>query len=135
MLNFSQNVNEKKLKDWKFQSLNRRGSFSAIKRKLRKKGGGKFIFFLSLFLSVHINFQYKLKYHTSFYRNFLFIFFYCFTHFFSSAISLFFFSLIFYYKLNEYVQMSSLTGSAFFLRLISIQIINFEKKQAKTFSI
>ena len=104
-------------------------------RKLRKKGGGKFIFFLSLFLSVHINFQYKLKYHTSFYRNFLFIFFYCFTHFFSSAISLFFFSLIFYYKLDEYVQMSSLTGSAFFLRLISIQIINFEKKQAKTFSI
>ena len=39
MLNFSQNVNEKKLKDWKFQSLNRRGSFSAIKKTAEERRG------------------------------------------------------------------------------------------------
>ena len=84
-------TNWKSKSNWKFQSLSRPRSFSAIKKTV-EEGRGKFILLLSLFLTVHINFQYKLKYHTS-----LFIVtFYLFSSialliFFSSAISLFFF--------------------------------------------
>ena len=103
-----------------------------------EEGGGKFILFLSLFLTVHINFQYKLKYHAC-----LFIV----TFYLFSSIALFnfshlqfhcFFSLIFDYKFNEYVQRSSLNWKCLILCPISIQErakINFENKQAKTFFI
>ena len=90
--------------------------------KLWKEGGGKFVLFLSLFLTVHIYFECKLKYHTSLFIVTFWLFsFIALVIFFSSAISLFF-SLIFDYKFNEYVQMS------FLISIEERAKINFKKK-------
>ena len=104
---FFTNVNKNKLKVWKFQTLRRLGSFSAIKKTVEGERGN-FILFLSLFLSVHINFRYKLNYFVV-------------TCFLFSSIALLIFLhlqfhcfFLFFYKFNEHVWTSSLTGSVFF---------------------
>ena len=65
-------------------------AFQQLKKLLleSKRGGGKFILFLSLFLSLHKHFQYKY-----FFLNCQFIFLYWFTHLLSSEISLFFWNI------------------------------------------
>ena len=84
------------------KTLIRLGSFSGIKKTVEGRKG-KFIFFLSLLLSVHINFENKLKYHTSPFIAIFYLF--C-----SIPLIIFFnlqfhwlFSLICYYRFNQYV--------------------------------
>ena len=110
--------------NWKSDNFNFLVDLAVFQQlgKLWKEGGGKFVLFLSLFLTVHIYFECKLKYHTSLFIVTFWLFsFIALVIFFSSAISLFF-SLIFDYKFNEYVQMS------FLISIEESAKINFKKK-------
>ena len=110
--------------NWKSDNFNFLVDLAVFQQlgKLWKEGGGKFVLFLSLFLTVHIYFECKLKYHTSLFIVTFWLFsFIALVIFFSSAISLFF-SLIFDYKFNEYVQMS------FLISIEERAKINFKKK-------
>ena len=110
--------------NWKSDNFNFLVDLAVFQQlgKLWKEGGGKFVLFLSLFLTVHIYFECKLKYHTSLFIVTFWLFsFIALVIFFSSAISLFF-SLIFDYKFNEYVQIS------FLISIEERAKINFKKK-------
>ena len=110
--------------NWKSNNFNFLVDLAVFQQlgKLWKEGGGKFVLFLSLFLTVHIYFECKLKYHTSLFIVTFWLFsFIALVIFFSSAISLFF-SLIFDYKFNEYVQIS------FLISIEERAKINFKKK-------
>ena len=110
--------------NWKSDNFNFLVDLAVFQQlgKLWKEGGGKFVLFLSLFLTVHIYFECKLKYHTSLFIVTFWLFsFIALVIFFSSAISLFF-SLIFDYKFNEYVQIS------FLISIEEREKINFKKK-------